>query len=211
MILVTRPNDDNGLNYLYYWSREVIDVAKKKSFQIIDLAEKKANRKNFKSYIEREKPGLIWVNGHGDYGLVTGHDKEVLLDISSNWFRIDSRVFVARSCRCGSELGKRLVTEGVGAFIGYVDDYIIKTSRFYFTRSWMDPVAALFLGPSNQIVLSLLKGHTAEESNTKSKELLLKNLKRVLANDANDQSDVGRWLWHDYKCQVILGNSGSRI
>lgn len=211
MILVTRPNDDNGLNYLYYWSKEVVDEAESKSLKVIDLAERKACRKNFRSYVEKEKPSLIWVNGHGDYSLVTGHAQEVLLDTLTNWFPVSAKVFVARSCRCGLELGKRLVTDGVGAFIGYVDDYIIKTSRRYVTRAWMDPVAALFLGPSNQIVKSLLKGHSANEANIKSKELLLKNLKNVLANDADDRSDVGRWLWHDYKCQVILGDGNTRI
>lgn len=205
MILVTRPNHDGATNYLYYWSGKVIEEAKKKSVEVIDLAKNKANRKNFISYLTKEKPSIVWVNGHGNDDCVTGFNNDILISTSDKNLDLQVKVFVARSCRCGKLLGKFLVNNGVGAFIGYVDDYIIKTSRKYTTRPWLDPMAGLFLEPSNYIITSLIKGHSVDEANNKSKKMMLMNLKNTLVKDADDKNDLGRWLWHDYKNQVALG------
>lgn len=56
MLLVTRPNHDNPTNYLYYWSKQVIDEANKKKINVLDLAAKKSNRKDFLSYINKHNP-----------------------------------------------------------------------------------------------------------------------------------------------------------
>lgn len=63
--LVTRPNHDLTTNYLFYWSLLVIKKAKEKGFQVLDLKGRKANKKNFDSYIKRHKPVLVFFNGQG--------------------------------------------------------------------------------------------------------------------------------------------------
>lgn len=52
-ILVTRPNYDFPTTYLYQWSELVIDEAKSKGITVLDLDGKKANKRNFASYISR--------------------------------------------------------------------------------------------------------------------------------------------------------------
>ena len=211
MILVTRPAHDSGTNYLYYWAGKVINEARKKMIGIIDLSKRKANRKEFASYIKKQKPSLVWINGHGSDDCVTGNDYEVLVNTSDKGLDHYPKIFVARSCRCGRLLGKFLLTKGTKAFIGYSDDYIIKTSNKYSTRPLLDPIAKLFLEASNYIVISLIKGHDVNESNERSKSMILNNLRSVLSKDSGDGNDLGRWLWHDYRNQIVLGKLDTRL
>lgn len=211
MMLVTRPNHDHGTNYLYYWSKPVIDLAAIKGVEVTDLDGKKANRKTFVSYYKKLHHKLVFFNGHGLDNLVTGHDNEILVDNLDNRLDMTGSVVVARSCRCAKVLGSFLVKNGSLAFVGYKDDYVIKTSRKYVTKPLSDPMAALFLEPSNMIVKSLLKGKTVDEANTKSRRLLASNLSKVFVGKSKDKDDTVRWLYHDFKNQIIIGNKESKI
>ena len=211
MMLVTRPNYDQGTNYLYYWTKLIVDKANKKGIIVFDLAGKKANRKKFVSYYEKHQPKLVFFNGHGLDNLVTGDNGEVLVDNLKNRFDMVGSIIVARSCRCAKILGKFLVSKGSLAFVGYKDDYIIKTSHKYATNPLVDPMAALYLKPSNMIVEILLKGKTVEEANTRSKKMLIINLSKVLSGSSKGKDDTARWLYYDYKNQIVVGNKKAQI
>lgn len=211
MILVTRPNHDNGTNYLCYWSKLVIDEAKNRGIGVTDLLSKKANRFNLLSYYKKHKHRLLFLNGHGFDNLITGYDDELLMDNGKNSIDLNGSLIVARSCRCANILGKFLVQNGVVAFVGYKDDYVVKTSRKYTTRPLMDPMAALFLKPSNIIVESLLKGNTVEVANNKSRKLLAKNISKVLIGKSKDKDDTAKYLYHDFKNQIVIGDSSAKL
>lgn len=206
MMLVTRSKYDQGTNYLYCWTSLVIAEADKRDIAVIDLADNKATKSNFVSYYKKHQPKLVFFNGHGFDNLVTGNNDEVLIDNDKNRLDMTGSIIVARSCRCAKVLGKFLVKNGSLAFIGFKDDYVIKTSRKYSTRPLLDSMAALFLEPSNMIVKSLLKGKTAGESDKKSKKMLINNLSKVLSGTSKDKDDTARWLYHDFKNQVVVGD-----
>lgn len=58
-MLVTRPNYDFPTTYLYQWSELVIDEAKSKGITVLDLDGKKANKRNFASYISKNNSRQI--------------------------------------------------------------------------------------------------------------------------------------------------------
>lgn len=210
-MLTTRPNYDQGTNYLCYWTKLVIDEAIKKGIEVTDLFGKKANKANFVSYYKKHNHKLVFLNGHGFDNLITGYDDEILIDNLENKLEMIGSIIVARSCRCAKILGNFLVENGSLAFIGYKDDYVIKTSRKYSTKPLLDPMAALYLEPSNMIVKSLLKGKTTGEANIKSKRMMAINISKVLSGGSKDKDDTVRWLYHDFKNQVIIGDSGAKL
>jgi len=210
-LLITRPNHDSGTNYLYYWSKLVIEESLRKNVAVFDLAKSRVNRDNFVSYVKKHVPKLVFINGHGSDDAVCGFNNEVLIDTKKYRLDLIGSVVVARSCRCGKVLGKVLVKNGARAFVGYKDDFVIKTTNRFSTRPLFDPVAKMFLEPSNYIVMAMIKGHTVSESDGISKRMLLKNLLNLLVTDKDDKNDIGRWLWHDYENQAVIGDGGARL
>lgn len=211
MILVTRPNHDHGTNYLYYWTKLIVDKAFKMGFSVTDLLSQKATKKNFVSYYVKHKHKLVFLNGHGDDDLITGYNDEVLVDTLKNKLNMVGSIVVARSCMCAKVLGNFLVANGSLAFIGYKDDYVIKTSRKYTTKPLLDPMASLYLEPSNMIVESLLKGKNVSDADVKSRRMLLRNISKVLSGGSKDKDDTVRYLYHDFKNQVVIGNLNARL
>ncbi|EKE12868.1 MAG: hypothetical protein ACD_13C00134G0029 [uncultured bacterium] len=55
-ILITRPNHEEKLNFLFFWTQEVVDLANKKKFGVLDLKAGKSTKKIFDSYIKKEQP-----------------------------------------------------------------------------------------------------------------------------------------------------------
>lgn len=211
MLLVTRPNHDNATNYLYYWSKQVIDEANKRKVNVLDLAGKKSNREDFLSYTKKHNPKLLFLNGHGSDSSICGYDDEVLIDCSNNFINFKDSIIVSRSCRSARILGKILIKNGLQAFIGYVNNYVVKVSKRKVTNPLNDKIASLYLEPSNLIVNVLLKGGTVVEADKRSKKMLLVNLGRVFASNSNDKEDIARWLYHDYCSQVVYGNGQATL
>ena len=60
-MVVTRPNHDVMMQYLYAWSSDVITEAKKHSVTVIDLSGKRATRNEFTSVVTKIHPSLIMV------------------------------------------------------------------------------------------------------------------------------------------------------
>ncbi len=211
MLLVTRPNHDNATNYLYYWSKQVIDEAIKKKINVLDLAAKKSNRKDFLSYINKHNPKFLFLNGHGSDDSICGYDDEVLIDCSDKLIKFKNSIIVSRSCRSAKILGKVLIKNGLQAFVGYINNYVVKVSKRKITNPLNDKIASLYLEPSNLIVSVLLKGGTVIDADKRSKRMLLANLGRVFASNSNDKEDIARWLYHDYCSQTIIGDINAKI
>lgn len=206
MLLVTRPNHDNATNYLYFWSREVIDEANRRKVGVLDLSGKKANRKDFLSYVKKHNPRIFFFNGHGSETAICGYNNEVLIDTESNYINLGNSIVFSRSCKSASILGNFMVKNGLSVFLGYVNNFAVKISGRLITNPLKDKIASLYLEPSNLVVKVLLKGGTAEEANNRSKKMFLANLKNILASNSNDKEDIAHWLYHDYCSQVVIGD-----
>ena len=78
-LLITRPEHDPATYCLSKWSEKIIDVAKKKNINVIDLHRGKANRSRVAGTLKKGIAKLVVLNGHGSDSTVHGHDNEIIL------------------------------------------------------------------------------------------------------------------------------------
>lgn len=208
-ILITRPNHDTETNYLCAWSQQIVTLAKDKGLIVYDLLGKKATREKFKSYFSNHHPSFVFLNGHGNATLVAGAENEPLLNQKDN---IETSVVYARSCEAAIKLGFQLVKHAVKTFIGYKRKFLFGYSADKITKPLNDPIARLFLEPSNLIASTLIKNHSAQEANNRSKQAMYRNFRKMISSNATyEERYAARWLWSNINSQVILGILNSKI
>lgn len=191
------------MTYLAAWSEELITLAKSKGIRECDLYGARATRARLESYLEKQDPSLVVLNGHGNTTCVCGHDNESLLDMNSD---LGARIVYARSCSAGEDLGPRLAERGA-TFIGYAREFGIVRLIAKLAHPLEDSLAALFLKPSNLVVSTLLKGHTAGEAHARSRDAMRKNLQKLLSSTATDEERAAApVLWRNMKWQVLHGD-----
>lgn len=207
--LITRPHHEVVTNYLCSWSEDVLTMRNKQAGAVYDLKGGKATKKNFESYFRKHKPEFIFLNGHGNEDVITGHNDEVLIDSKS---QIEASIIYARSCDAGRKLGGILVKNGLSSFIGYSRKFIFGYDAAKITHPRNDKLAGLFLEPSNLVASTILKGHTAEEAHRRSKEAMYKNFRKRLSSAASfEERYAARWLWGNINSQVLLGNPQQKV
>ena len=207
-VLLTRPDHDITTRYVSRWSEKIIDEARNKGCDVVDLSGNKANRKRFIGTLKKKSPKLVVLNGHGDHDVVTGYDNEPILNVSDE--DVAGKIIYARSCESAKTLGKECVKLGASAYLGYDEDFIFWWDDEKVLHPLEDETAALFLNPLNLVPLALLKGHTAEQANKKSKNLFAKNIERlVVAGSSDPDYHLIRYLYWDMKHQVCLGDSNA--
>ena len=205
--LITRPEHDDTTHYLSNWCKKIMEVANAKGISILDLNREKATKKEFASMVQKQKPGLIMFNGHGSDECVTGHKKEILVVAGENESLLKKSITYALSCRSGKLLGPKSVNAGAKAYLGYDDDFVFVYSPDKISKPLADETAKLFLEPSNEIIISLIKGNSAEESYNRSQEFFMDRMKKLLSSEATpEESSMARYLWWDRLHQVCLGD-----
>ncbi len=210
--LITRPNHDVTTNYLFYWSLKIIELADKKGFEIIDLKAQRANRKEFINIINKTKPVFIVLNGHGNETTITGFNDENLIQIDENEKLLSGKIAYVVSCKSAKKLGPQCVDSGTKAYIGYIDDFTFMLDETKISKPLEDKTAQLFLEPSNQIAISLLKGNSAGDSYKKSQEFFQRNIRRLLTSEtASSDKGVLPFLFWDMKNQVCIGDQNAAI
>ena len=211
-MLITRPNHDITTNYLYVWSDFIIDCAEKLKKNVVDLVGKRANYKEFNSIVKKVKPRFLFLNGHGDAETVTGFNNEPLIKLSENPDLLYKKVVYARACSSAKKLGRESVKKGCEAYLGYDEDFVFMVDDDSILKPVSDKIAEMFLKPSNQVAISLIKGSTTGEADKKSKEVFKKNIQQLmLSTTPNWQKDLIPYLLWDYNHQVCLGNQTARI
>lgn len=210
ILLVTRPNHDITTRYLFAWSRKIIELAQKKNIQVVDLKKEKANKDELESRISKMKPILIFFNGHGNSNYITGHGGEVLVKVNDNENILKSKIIYALSCRSAARLGSKSVKVGALTYLGYVGDFMFCYDIHKIAHPLYDKIAKLFLEPSNQICISLIKGNTSERSSNNSKKFFFRNMQTLLNSEASSESaQYAKFLWWDMRNLVCLGKQGS--
>jgi len=210
-LLVTRPEHDDTNYYLSRWSEKIIKEAHRKGIKIIDLWRTKANRKRVIGILEKRNPDGVFLNGHGGDKFVAGHENEVILK-DSDRKALNSKIIITRSCQSAKTLGRKAITQGAIAYLGYKEVFFFYYDPAKLSRPLEDKTAKLFLEPSNHIVISLLKGHTTGDAHNKSKALFRKNIEKLLIKgpSSNDYYAV-RFLNWDMIHQVCLGNQDATL
>ncbi len=209
-LLVTRPRYESTTDYLFSWSKETIELAKRKGMQVLNLEGEKVTRANFVSYINKMKPHFVYLNGHGSATCVAGHNHEVLVEAGTNEEILSKKITYALSCESAKILGQMSIEAGGIAYIGYKENFYFWKNDAYSTRPTEDPRASLFLEPSSQIANSLVKGHTVEESFQKGKNAFLKNIQQLVATNSPDKFVVP-WLISDMINLTYHGNGNAKI
>lgn len=116
-LIITRPEHDPGTKYLSHWSKKLIEVAKKKGFNIIDLHQEKAEKKEFEGRVQKTDPSLVILNGHGNKNCVTGHDNKAIVKVGENEAILKNRITYAVSCDSAEGLGQSCADKNT-AYIG---------------------------------------------------------------------------------------------
>lgn len=208
-LLVTRPQYDSGTHYLFYWSTLYVKFARSKGHQVVELDRKRANKKELTSVIEKTKPRLICFNGHGNYNLIVGNE-EILIKIGDNESLLSGSIVTVLACSSGKLLGPACIKTGTLAFIAYKEDFIFFYNNQQTSNPLNDSRAKLFLDPANEIVYSLLKGHSVKESYKRSQRHYLQNIQGVLASDSS-KAYLARYLIWDMRHQVYLGDQNATL
>lgn len=211
-LLVTMPNHDLTTKYISCWAEKIIETAKKKNVKAITLKSKRANKKEFISVINKISPRLVFLNGHGDYDLVTGQHNEALVKAGVDDKCLAGKIIYALSCRSAKILGKVSVEHGTIAYIGYDEDFIFNYDREKISKPLKDKVVKLFLEPSNAVIGSLLKNHTTQESWENSQNSFKRKAIAIIASQ--DKVSINSYLpgllW-DIQHQVCIGDKKSTL
>lgn len=212
VLLITRPRHDEPTNYLYHWARMVVTEAEKRNINVIDLRGEKANSKDFSGRIKKTNPDLVFMNGHGNPNTITGHDNKTLLEINNNESLMKDKVIYALACSSAKNLGPSLVKKGAKCFIGYIEDFAFIHEDERKTRPTEDKTAGLFLGPSNLVVISLIKGNKTKQAYEKSQQEFNRNLRSLMTSESpqQDRSSIP-WLYWDTTNQKCIGNLEAKI
>lgn len=211
-LLLTRPEYDLPTNYLSHWSEPVIKLAKQKGLRTIDLAGNKANKADFTGRVKKTDPSFIFLNGHGSETAVEGQDGEVLVSVGDNENLLRGRIVFARSCSSAKILGPRGISAGALAFIGYEEPFTFMIDLQVSTRPRSDKTAELFLGPSNQVATTLIKGHTSGEADKRAKQGFRRNIRKLLTSETTkEDSSALRFLLWNANHQVCLGDPDASL
>jgi CRISPR/Cas system CMR-associated protein Cmr5 small subunit len=176
---------------------------------VYDLRGKKANKKDFCSYMRSKKPSLIFLNGHGDSRVVTGYDNKVIIDPEDT---PSKSIMYARSCDAATTLGPILVQKGLRSFIGYMRKFVLYYDPQSMLKPDQDSMAKLFLESSNLVVTTLIKENTVAEAHNRSRNVMQKNLKYMLSSEANlEEKYAAPAMWSNMTSQVALGDINATI
>lgn len=212
ILLITRPRYDETTNYLYYWAELVVKEAKNRNFEVIDLAEQKANYTDFAGRTKKVNPNLIFFNGHGNPDVITGHNGEILVSVEKDIVLLKDKIIYALACSSAKNLGEAAIKNGAESFIGYKEDFIFMYDEDKSTRPKEDNTAKLFLEPSNLVMTTLIKHNTSSEAFKRSQKEFTRNIRKLMASESlqEDKSPIP-WLYWDMTHQVCLGEQSAKL
>jgi hypothetical protein len=210
-ILTTRPSYDKTTYYLHKWSEKIIEAARKRGMDVIDLEKDKTKRQRVAGTLRKANPGMVVLNGHGSAECVAGHDGEEILD-EENVEAAKGAIIYARACKSARLLGKSAISKGVVTYIGYDEDFIFVIDEPKISKPLEDESAALFLEPSNYVSIAIIKGHTAGDANLRSKKLFKNNIRNLLVQGPTSANFcLIRYLFRDMEHQICRGDQTAKL
>lgn len=160
IFLITRPNHEIRVSYLYEFSRDIVKMVQgMKDIHIIDLEDVKANRNEVEKVMKKMKPGLIFFNGHGNKSQVMGHKDEIVLD-EHNINLAENSIIYALSCNSLEKLGRIAIERGTRAYIGYRAKFMIVRDPSRIGNPSKDKNALPFKKACSKLIDSLVFGKT---------------------------------------------------
>ncbi len=208
--IITLPNYDDATSYFYCYAEELVKFAEDNGIPISQFKRPRLRRNNVETSIIKRQPQLLLFNAHGDeqtiYGDKIGTETEYLIREGQNHQLLQGKLTYARACSAAASLGRASTQEG-GCFIGYNQPFSfwIDTSRS--TTPLKDKIAQLFLQPSNELALALLRGKSARESADIFNNLSKKNILQLFGKkDEPGALASAMLLWNNMMAQEVIGN-----
>jgi len=206
-LLVTRPEHDDTTTYLSYYAKLIIKYAKEKNIPVKDFGPGSVRKIVVCKFIEKQNPRFLFLNGHGKEDCIEGEKGEILIKEGENEELLKNKITYARSCFVASSLGKKCLSFGKGTcFIGYEFPFQFWFDETRIATPLKDKVAALYLEPSNELIKYLLKGNFTKTAFDKSRELMVRNMNKILKE--NEPGALGKFkaLWMNHEGQKIYGD-----
>ncbi len=211
-VLFSRPAHDVTLNYLHYYSKELVSLSDKLGHKTINKELENANKKVLLSVIEKNKPELIMFNGHGSSEEICGHKQEIIVSVRENPEVLKNAVTYSLSCSSALVLGPVSVKNGAISFIGYELDFALGKDSDSESSPRHDKIAKLFLEPSNILFTSLLERKTVKISVEKAKKKMKENLDYLhTTNSFPEAIHYAPFLFGNYIGLVAHGNNNASI
>lgn len=114
-ILITRPLYDHTTQYLAQWSKKIIDLAKERGNQIVDLKNNRVTRKIFEDIVRKIQPKLVLFNGHGESDTILGQHDKPLVIAGENEDLLARRIIYSLSCKSAQIVGPKSIENGATA------------------------------------------------------------------------------------------------
>lgn len=211
-VILTLPKFDDVTEYLYVFSKPIIDACKKRSINVKKIEKEKVVKSNVENRILSYDYNFIIFNGHGSVNSIHGHKNEELIRRGKNEYILRNRVVYARACWASLELGPSINgPEDFGCFIGYDLEFGFWYDETRITTPTKDSIAKIFFSTSNLVPIGLIKGQTAKQANENSKKAMLKAINRLLSNPDADSQAAAQVLWDNYSGQTLIGNENYRL
>lgn len=207
IFLLTRPQHEHRVSYLYAWSDDILDFAKNQNIPFTDFKREEANKENVENYLKKRNPSLVIFNGHGAADVILGHKDLPVIMINDNEDLLKDKIVYARACYAAASLGNSIVKKGGKCFLGYSQPFAWVHSADRTCNPATDRLAFPFKEISNSIPLALLDGRTAKEAHDKTKKLGLKLIRKYSLSESDETSkEIRFWLFWDINYQELLGD-----
>ncbi len=205
-LLITRPRHDTTVEYLSYWSKEIIKSAKDNNMRVLDCLDKQANKEKVTNYLKKQKPELVIFNGHGNEKTVGGYNNEELIKSGENEELLKSKIVYSIACSTAAKLGKKAYDKGTKAFIGYEQEFAFVVDSTRESNPSKDKNSRPFKKASNAVALSLIKGNTAEEAFEKSQKTYSELIREYSTSTTNkEHKEIRFWLFWNKRFQKLIG------
>lgn len=211
-IIITLPRHEYTVDYLWVFSKSIIQEANKRGIKVKELKDKSANRNDFETFIKSLDYKMVVFNGHGSEDTISGYKDTPIVQAGVNDSLLKGRITYARSCWAGCVLGEECMkNDKEGCFIGYKLPFMFYVDNRWRSNPHKDNVAPLFLEPSNLVPISLIKGNTTLYAHKNSKKHVLKTINKVLRDGSEEAFLFAEKLWNNYTGQVLIGNESATL
>jgi len=211
-ILVTRPRHDPIVEYLFYWTKDIIKFAKDHDFRVLDCKAEGANKDTVSNYLDKQNPKFVVFNGHGTDEIIKGHQNKALIESGDNENLLNKKIVYAVACRSAAKLGEDICNNGAEAFIGYSEEFGFISDETREGTPNKDKFDKPFKKASNSIAFAILKGNTVGEAFKKSQKTYNDLIKEYSTSTINkEHKEIRFWLFWDKKFQKMIGNQNATI
>ena len=188
--LITRPTHDLITSYLHDFSKEIIQTIKgTNDIHVTDLEGAKATRLKIEECINKENPGLVFLNGHGDKNRVAGHKGEIVLD-RKNIDLTKNKIIYALSCDSLEGLGPIAINKGANAYVGYNARFMLVRDPSRAANPGKDKNALPFKRACCKLINALVFGMPISEAIARTKEEYRHSIKSYGTSEDDPYGDT---------------------